>query len=182
MARHRQDSSGRLVTIRVVTPTDSATVRGLFMSAFASSFAELDGRLKEATTAYVNESLADDLADPYAHYMSSSRTCFFLSELDGRAVGMCGIDAWPDDDSVAQLRRVAVAVEARRLGVGRRMMRHAEEWSAAHGYSSIRFHTVDLLKPAIAMYESLGYRLIARHQFGPVNGLEYGKQLEPPRA
>ena len=170
------------ITVRPLKKADCEQVRELFRSTYLA-YGEGGGPgLARGVAEYVEQSLAEDLADPFTHYMSGPRTCFFVAESSGEFAGMLGIDHWEGDGAIAHLRRVAVRQDFRRRGIGRRLMRHAEAWAAAHGYRSMRFYTVELLTEAIAMYESLGYRLVAKHDFGPVMGRESEKPLEAHRA
>jgi ribosomal protein S18 acetylase RimI-like enzyme len=145
--------------------------------AFMAVIGDADTPAARTARAFVEESLSDDLADPHAHYMSHPRTGFFIAEYGGDIAGIFGIDHWDGDQTIAQLRRVAVHLSYQRRGIGRTMMVRAEEFAHAKGYRSLRFYTAEPLQAAISMYESLGYRLVARHQFGPIPGREYEKRL-----
>lgn len=178
------------IAIRTITARDNAAVRELYRATYMPYADDAPIEIRGAVTEYVEQSLADDLADPFKHYMTHPRTGFFVAEAAdpaagrGRKViaGMLGVDHWEGDEKIAQLRRVAVSSRFRRQGIGRRLMGFAEQWAVEHGYTSMRFYTVEQLVEAIAMYESLGYRLVQKHEFGPVVGREYEKPLGPSSA
>jgi ribosomal protein S18 acetylase RimI-like enzyme len=167
------------IIIRPIIREDNDAVRGLFMTAFLPYSENATPEQAAAVRGFIHESLADDLEDPYGHYMSQPGTCFFVADAGGRIAGMLGIDRWEGDGTVAQLRRVAVSHGFRRRGIAKMLMNHAEAWAAWQGYKSMRFYTAESLKEAIALYESLGYRLVRRHAWGPVCGREYEKLLAP---
>ncbi len=177
------------IRVRTITAQDNNAVRELFRSTYMP-YAAGPPEMTRAVTEYVEQSLAEDLVDPFKHYMAHPRTGFFVAEAadpaagkGGKAIaGMLGVDHWEGDEKTAQLRRVAVSGRFRRQGVGRRLMTFAEKWAAERAYTSMRFYTVEQLKEAIAMYESLGYRLVQKHVFGPVAGREYEKPLGPTSA
>lgn len=178
------------MAIRTITARDNNDVRELFRATYMPHAEAAPPEIRDTVKGYVEESLADDLADPFKHYMAHPRTGFFVAEAADRGAGqdrkaiagMLGVDHWEGDEKTAQLRRVAVSGRFRRQGVGRRLMMFAEQWAADHAYTSMRFYTVEQLKEAIAMYESLGYRLVQKHGFGPVVGREYEKPLGPSSA
>lgn len=87
----------------------------------------------------------------------------FGAWLEGRLVGVCGLNADPyaGDDHVGRVRHLYVLVEARRHGVARALM--AETVAAARGrFGTLRLSTTN---PAAArLYESLGFRpFVADH-------------------
>ena len=85
----------------------------------------------------------------------------FGAWLDGRLVGMCGlnIDPYAGDDRIGRVRHLYVLVAARRHGVARALM--AETLAAARGrFPTLRLSTTN---PAAArLYESLGFRPVTQ--------------------
>jgi RimJ/RimL family protein N-acetyltransferase len=82
----------------------------------------------------------------------------FVAEDGGRIVGRLSIsrDAHPASEHVADLG-VMVARDARRRGVGRALMEEAERWAVTVGVRKIELHVFPHNRPAIALYEGLGY-------------------------
>jgi len=80
----------------------------------------------------------------------------FGARVDGRLVGVCGlnVDPYAGDDRIGRVRHLYVLNAARRLGVGRALM--AEIVGAARGrFGTLRLSTSN---PAAArLYESLGF-------------------------
>jgi DNA-binding MarR family transcriptional regulator len=58
----------------------------------------------------------------------------------------------------AELKRMWVAPEARRLGLGRRLLAELERLAAEHGVRTLRLETNKSLVEAIALYRSSGWR------------------------
>ena len=79
------------------------------------------------------------------------------ARIDGRLVGVCGlnVDPYAADERVGRVRHLYVPVSSRRLGVGRRLVE--EVINAARGrFDDLRLSTQN---PAAArLYEALGFR------------------------
>lgn len=60
----------------------------------------------------------------------------------------------PESDKVCRLRQMAVRVDLRRQGVGRRLVERAERLLAARDYRAVTLHAREA---AVPFYEALGY-------------------------
>lgn len=89
---------------------------------------------------------------------------FLLARLDGRPVGCAGICRC-EGEQTAELRRMYVASEARRLGIARTLMNALEEKARALGYATLRLETGPEQPEAVRLYETGGFSVIAN--FGP---------------
>jgi GNAT superfamily N-acetyltransferase len=110
----------------------------------------------------------DDISDVKRWYAG-----FWVATIEDKVVGMVGVrrefapgvapprDTWHRRDDVAELRRLRVAPEARRLGIGAALTRAVIDWCRANGCSVLYLHTTSPQAPARALYESLGFRDIA---------------------
>jgi GNAT superfamily N-acetyltransferase len=65
----------------------------------------------------------------------------------------------------ARLRRLDVAPEHQRRGVGRRLTQTAVDWARDQGYSRVVLDTTTLQQPAVALYESMGFRRAGETRF-----------------
>ena len=133
------------------------------------------GGFEEDMRAYIQASLADDLADIPSHYLTEPGGHFWVAVLNHRVVGMVGIQR--HDDAEAELRRMSVAKESRRQGIGWKLLETAEAFCREHGYQRIRLTTVHLLQPAIAMYQQFGYQLVGEERYGKITGKHFVKHL-----
>ena len=101
-----------MLNIRTFRPDDAGAVRLLF----AQSMMDFAGNSAQAVKSYVESSLAGDLADISFHYLRSPGDHFWVAEVEGQIKGMVGIQR--KDEREAELRRMSVARDARRQGIG----------------------------------------------------------------
>ena len=81
---------------------------------------------------------------------------FLVACADGVAVGCVGVRR--HDATVAEIKRMYVRAAHRRNGVGRVLLRAAEERAGALGYTRVLLETGDQQPEAIALYTADGYR------------------------
>lgn len=74
--------------------------------------------------------------------------------------------------TLARLYSIAVAREARSLGLGRRLMKDAERIARARGCTRLRLEVRADNAAAIRLYEALGYRAFGRHPGYYEDGME----------
>lgn len=163
-----------MVNIRTFQTTDAAAVRQLFARGqldFAAGF-------EEAVKAYIRRSLADDLADIPRHYLNESGSGFWVADIRGQVKGMVGVQRRSEE--AAELRRMSVAADARRSGIGGMLLETVEAFCRARGYRRITLSTVTHLRPAIAMYRKFGYRLVDAESYGVMTVQYFVKHLADP--
>lgn len=118
---------------------------------WAQYFAELDrrfpGGFDPGTSLHVEDR---DFVPP--------RGAFLVASIDGEAVA--GGSVKLTTPTVGWLKRMWVADAARGLGLGRRLLQALEHEARALGARIIRLDTNKVLKEAIAMYSSAGYRRV----------------------
>jgi GNAT superfamily N-acetyltransferase len=111
------------------------------------------------------DALLDDLAGRYGgrdafHPDPASLAppdgVFVVARLDGVPAGCGGFRRFAD--GVAEIKRMYVAPEARRRGVGQAVLADLEARARALGYGSIRLETGTNQPEAMALYEAAGYR------------------------
>jgi putative acetyltransferase len=111
--------------------------------------------------------LYPELQAPDAPWPTNSPTpprgVYLLGYADGKVVASGALR--PLDDAVVEVRRMYVAVAARRAGCATQMLRALETTAAGMGYSTVRLETGYRQLPAIALYLRSGYRRI--DPFGP---------------
>ena len=131
--------------------------------------------IRRAVERYVEESLADDLAGVWSHYMEPLGSHLWVAEADGDIIGMTGIQ--PAGPGVGEVRRMAVARRARRRGLARCLLYTAETWASAHGYVAMEATTTHLQAAALALYESVGYRVCGAGAWGPLRLVHLRRRL-----
>ena len=161
-----------MLNIRTFHPADAGSVRLLF----AQSLMDFAGNSTNAMESYIESSLADDLADISFHYLRWSGDHFWVVEIEGQIKGMVGIQRKAERE--AELRRMSVASDARRQGIGWALLETTEAFCREQGYQKIRLTTVTLLQPAIAMYTKFGYQLTGEEQYGEIAGQHFVKRLD----
>jgi ribosomal protein S18 acetylase RimI-like enzyme len=130
-----------MVTIRQARGEDVPALRELAMAAYARYLPRLGGQLPAPVTA------------DYAAAVASGNT--WVAELEGTLVGLMIV--WPQPDH-ALLENVAVHPERHGLGIGRQLMRMAEDQARDWGTSEIRLYTNVVMTENLALYPRLGYR------------------------
>lgn len=84
------------------------------------------------------------------------RSAAFIAERAGARVGSAFVAE--QSPRVARLRFVLVDPAARGSGVGARLLDHAIAFARGAGYARLELSTHGILKPAIALYRSRGFR------------------------
>jgi GNAT superfamily N-acetyltransferase len=86
---------------------------------------------------------------------------FLVIYANGKPVAGGGLKR--DDDGVAEIKRMYVVPDARRQGLGRRLLEALEERARELGYARIRLDTGERQPHAQAMYQRAGYHPIENY-------------------
>ena len=154
-----------MVTIRQFRPGDTDTVHRLFREGqrdFMGDHFPTEASRK-ALDCYIHGALTGDLADIATAYLDRPNSNFWIAEKGDNPIGCLGI--YRHSDAEAEVCRVAVDRDSRRLGVASRLMDHAESFCRDAGYSRIILRTASFLTAAISMYQRRGYRLVSEEGF-----------------
>jgi drug/metabolite transporter (DMT)-like permease/GNAT superfamily N-acetyltransferase len=146
--------------VRAVPTTDPAAAA--LLSAYAT---EIDDLLDRDPVRV--ETLATEYGSP--------RGTFLVAYDDGRAVACGGIR--PLDDGSAEVKRMYVVPEARRRGIGARILSRLEDEARRLGYSRLRLDTGESLTAALALYRAAGYREINDYNGNRAASAWFEKQL-----
>lgn len=79
----------------------------------------------------------------------------WVAEHGGRILGSCGV--FPVADRTYELRKMYLHLDARGLGLGKRLLDEAIAWVRAHGGRRIVLDTIEHMTRAIAFYEAHGF-------------------------
>ncbi len=86
----------------------------------------------------------------------------WVAEKDGRIVG--SISIFGRGINEGQLRWFCVTPEMQYKGIGTKMLRKALDFCESNGYENIYLWTIDILKPAIHLYDKFGFRSVVRRE------------------
>ena len=110
----------------------------------------IGGRIAENDTAL-------DIDDIEAAYMSSPECHFWVAEGEGGEVwGMIGVQG--HSEGVGEIRRLRVAQEHRRRGIGSALMEQALKFCHDRGYIKIALDTFMEREPAIKLFEKFHFK------------------------
>jgi ribosomal protein S18 acetylase RimI-like enzyme len=98
-----------------------------------------------------------DIDDIETAYMSSPECHFWVAEgEDGQVWGMIGVQG--HEQGVGEIRRLRVAQEHRRRGIGSALMEQALRFCRDRGYIKIALDTFMEREPAIRLFEKFHFR------------------------
>ena len=113
--------------------------------------------------------------DPDACDMRRPRGAFLIAISDGLPIGCVALKGTGGE--LAEIKRLWVAPSARGLGLGRRLMDAAETAARQLGIAVLRLDTNSALPEARKLYQSTGWREIARFNDDPYPDLFFEKRL-----
>lgn len=112
------------------------------------------------------EHVPDELSRLPGEY-APPRGELLLALVDGRPAGCVGLR--PLEGDTCEMKRVYLRPEWRRRGIGRAMAEAIVQAARRIGYRKMRLDTIPSLKPAIALYRSMGFRVIAPYRVIPTS-------------
>jgi ribosomal protein S18 acetylase RimI-like enzyme len=152
--------------VRVAAEGDVRTVRKLF--------SEYAGSLGFDLCFQNFEEELNSLPGSY----SQPTGALYLGWVDGTAAGCIGLR--PFSDCVGELKRLYVIPAFRGRGLARLLVSSAVDAARSIGYSALVLDTVATMRPAIALYESFGFRRTDPYYSNPLpDVLYFRKALQP---
>jgi len=166
------------VTIRPFRAEDGERVKAMFVG-WVADVAPPERR-EEWREFAIDMASKGDLADIPQQYVRRPRSMFWVADVNGEAKGMVGIqpcsvgaseyfdqilDTEGKDkaENVAELRRMAVASDVRRLGIATTLMQTLFAFAKENGYTAIHLTTNAQLAAARKLYEKFGFKLLKTH-------------------
>lgn len=97
-----------------------------------------------------------DLSDIEASYPARGGCFEVLENVAGDLIGCYGL--YPLRDDICELRKMYLRSDFRGRGLGKMIMRRALNQARKLGFRRVELETASVLKEAIALYESFGFR------------------------
>lgn len=140
--------------IRPFGESDAAQVRELFI---AVNRLLAPPHMRDAFEAYIARSLTEEM-DRVAAYYGERGGGFWVAVRAEKVVGMFGLE--PAGPDALELRRMYVDPTVRRTGIGRLMLRFAEDECRRLEVRRLELSTSKLQPAALELYRNAGYRLL----------------------
>ena len=138
------EPSDRQWKIRDFHPADLPACQKLYVEGL------LGGKLSENDTAL-------DLDDIESVYMDSPGNHFWVAEnLAGQVIGMIGVQHY--DQGVGEIRRLRVAQDHRRRGIGKALLETAITFCRDNQYLKVAMDTFAERLVVVEMFQKLGFR------------------------
>lgn len=149
---------------------DAAAIRGLVRTVLSQMGLRRDADADDA-----------DLKNLAASYLSRGGTFDLAFDIQGAAVGCCGVYPLDGhrDSPVCELRKMALLPAWRGQGLGRRLLERALAFARGRGCVRIELDTASSLKEAIALYRRAGFRPLVRPHAGTRCDLAFSLDLRP---
>ena len=90
---------------------------------------------------------------------------------DGEVAGCIAMHPFGKD--VCEMKRLYVRPEFRGHGIARSLAEKLIEIARERGFRAMRLDTLPMMKPAMALYESLGFVDVDAYRFNPIEGSRY---------
>ena len=97
-----------------------------------------------------------DLKDIEQSYFSRGGGFCILENADGRIIATCAL--YPVDKATCELRKMYIRPENRGKGYGKRLLEEAISQARQMGFKTMTLETATVLKEAIALYRSYGFK------------------------
>lgn len=124
---------------------DHAAILALFRKGL------IEGHVRENDTGADVENLRD------AYFADDRESGFWVARHQGEVIGMIGVQK--TSDNTAEVRRLRVHEQYRRMGVGTRLMERALAFCQEKGYLKVILDVRIERAPAIALFEKFGFSL-----------------------
>ncbi|MEW1774169.1 helix-turn-helix domain-containing GNAT family N-acetyltransferase [Streptomyces sp. NPDC086777] len=115
---------------------------------------------------------------PDAGELRPPRGLFLVARLHGEPIGCAGVKM--PTGAPAEIKRMWVAPQARRLGLARRFLTELEAQAARHGYDTLRLDTNKTLGSAINLYHSYGFQEVPAFNDEPYAHHWFEKPITAP--
>jgi GNAT superfamily N-acetyltransferase len=142
------------VSIRRYAEKDGPAVRALFIQVNREL---APSAMRDQFELYIARALREEI-DRIEAYYAERKGSFWIAEDSTGLLGTFGLERV--DKGTAELRRMYVAPRARRCGIARMMLEHAERVCRDAGYDALVLSTSELQQAALQLYRTSGFKLV----------------------
>jgi ribosomal protein S18 acetylase RimI-like enzyme len=125
----------------------------------------LEGQVRDNDTGADVENLTE------GYFSDDGASAFWVADFDDEVIGMIGVQR--TRANTAELRRIRVKRDYRRLGIGTRLMETAVDFCREQGYLKVVLDVRIERGPAIAMLEKFGFTHVRTREIGDRKTLEF---------
>lgn len=104
------------------------------------------------------------------HYQGKNGCLYLVATVNGVVVGGAGISAFNDSDQICELRKLFLLPQSRGLGIGRALAEKCLSYAKSKGYKDCYLDTLSTMRPAISLYEKLGFIHLSQPLDGTIHG------------
>ncbi len=133
------------ISMRLVADDDHGAVRDLFRAGL------IEGLVPENDTGADMENITE------AYFSDEGQSALWVADYENAIIGMVGVQKTSDHG--AEVRRLRVHTDYRRMGVGAKLMEQALSFCRHHGYLKVTLDVRIERGPAIALFEKFGFQL-----------------------
>ncbi|XP_073418944.1 probable N-acetyltransferase camello [Dendrobates tinctorius] len=108
----------------------------------------------------IKKTYQTDLQNIEESYMLRKNACFWVAEVNGRVVGMVGVQPVEDSPHDVVLRRLSVAKDQRHKGIATSLCRHVIDFARQRGYKHVTLNTSTIQHGAHQLYLNMGFRKV----------------------
>ena len=117
----------------------------------------------------------DELANLPGIYDEPLGCILVLEDDNAELKGVVALKQLSQD--LCEMKRLYISSDLRKLGYGKKMSLRLMEEAKLKGYDEMNLDTLDSLKPAIALYESLGFEKTEAYNYNPNDSVLYFKKV-----
>lgn len=108
----------------------------------------------------------DSTTDDLYNLFKKEKSAYYIAEINGKVVGGCGV--YPTDglpDGYCELVKLYLLPEARKTGLGKRLIEQSVAVAKEFGYTSMYLESLPELTKAVSLYQNSGFTYLS-HALG----------------
>ena len=142
------------LSIRKYAEKDGPAVRAFFIQVNREL---APNAMRDQFEVYIAQALREEI-DRIGAYYTERNGSFWIAEDSTGLLGTFGLEQV--DQRTAELRRMYVASRARRCGIARMLLEHAERVCRDAGYDALVLSTSELQQAALQLYRTSDFELV----------------------